>query len=66
VLPPTGRRFATTQTQWYRVTDGKIIEYWANRDDLGMSMQLGWFSPAPRHLLRMALATLRARRAAAQ
>ncbi|MGH3933182.1 MAG: ester cyclase [Pseudonocardiaceae bacterium] len=65
-FPPTGRRFAITQTQWYRVTDGKILEYWANRDDLSMSIQLGWFSPTPRYLLRMALTTLRARRATAQ
>jgi predicted ester cyclase len=63
-FPPTGRRFAATQTQWYRVTDGKIVEYWVNRDDLGMSKQVGWFSPL--YLLRMALSSLRARRAAAR
>ena len=64
-LPPTGRRFATTQTQWFRIAEGKIIEYWANRDDLGMSMQLGWFS-SPLYLLRMVLARFRARHAAAR
>ncbi len=41
---------------------GVVCDY---REDLSMSMQLGWFSPAPRYLLRMALTTLRARRAAA-
>ncbi|MGH4025747.1 MAG: ester cyclase [Pseudonocardiaceae bacterium] len=59
-FPPTGRRFTSTQTHWFRIADGKIIEHWANRDDLGMSMQLGWMS-SPLYLLRMVLATRRAR-----
>jgi predicted ester cyclase len=42
VFPPTGASFATTQTHWFRVADGKVIEHWANRDDLGMARQLGW------------------------
>lgn len=42
VMPPTGRRFQVTQSHWLRVADGKIIEHWANRDDLGMARQLGW------------------------
>lgn len=45
VFPPTGKTFATTQTLWFRIADGKVIEHWANRDDLGMSMQLGWVPP---------------------
>jgi predicted ester cyclase len=61
-FPPTGKRFATTQTHWFRVADGKVIEHWANRDDLGTSMQLGWNPPSPLYLLRMMLATRRARR----
>ena len=64
VFPPTGRRFTSTQTHWFRVADGKVIEHWANRDDIGTGAQLGWTPPAPRYLLRMALATRRARRAA--
>ena len=35
VFPPTGKTFASTQTHWLRVADGKVIEHWANRDDLG-------------------------------
>jgi len=60
---PTGRRFAVTQSHWFRVADGQVIEHWANRDDMGMATQLGWVPPAPRFLVRSALATRRARRA---
>jgi predicted ester cyclase len=63
-FPPTGKRFATTQTHWFRIADGKIIEHWANRDDLGTGTQLGWIPPSPAYLVRMALATHRARRKA--
>jgi len=63
VFPPTGRSFAMTQSHWFRIQEGRIIEHWANRDDLGMGRQLGWIPPAPRYLMRMALAKRRARRA---
>lgn len=64
VFPPTGERFASTQTHWIRIADGKMIEHWANRDDLGTAQQLGWVPPSPRYLVRMALAKRRARRQA--
>jgi predicted ester cyclase len=60
---PTGGTFATTQTHWFRLADGKVIEHWANRDDLGTAAQLGWVPPSPAYLVRCALATRRARRA---
>jgi predicted ester cyclase len=63
-FPPTGKRFAVTQTHWIRVADGKVVEHWANRDDLGMAMQLGWAPPSPVYLVKMALAKRRARRRA--
>ena len=63
-FPPTGRRFKTTQTHWMRLADGKVIEHWANRDDLGTAAQLGWVPPSPAYLLRAALAKRRARRQA--
>ena len=44
-MPNHGRSFAVTQTHWFRVRDGLVAEHWANRDDLGMAMQLGWFEP---------------------
>ena len=63
-FPPTGKTFATTQTHWLRIADGRVIEHWANRDDLGTAFQLGWVPPSPLYLLRAAVAKRRARRAA--
>ena len=60
-MPPTGKTFAATQSHWFRLADGKIIEHWANRDDLAMAQQLGWIPPSPGYLVRMALAKYRAR-----
>jgi len=65
VFPPLGRRFAVTQTHWFRMRDGKVAEHWANRDDLGMGQQLGWTPPSPWYIARMLLARRRMRRAAA-
>jgi predicted ester cyclase len=63
VFPPTGKRFAATQTHWLRVAEDGVIEHWANRDDIGMAMQLGWVPPSPLYLLRSALAKRRVKRA---
>lgn len=63
VFPATGRTFAVTQTHWFRIADGKVIEHWANRDDRGLGEQLGWTPPSPVYLVRMLLATRRARAA---
>jgi predicted ester cyclase len=63
-FPPTGKSFATTQSHWMRIADGKVIEHWANRDDLGTATQLGWIPPSPAYLVRMAMAARRARREA--
>lgn len=61
VFPPLGRTFSVTQTHWFRMRDGRVAEHWANRDDLGMGRQLGWNPPSPWYLVRMLLATRRAR-----
>ena len=65
-FPPRGRRFAITQSHWFRMRDGRVAEHWANRDDLGMGQQLGWTPPTPLYLARMLLATHAARRTAPQ
>jgi steroid delta-isomerase-like uncharacterized protein len=44
--PPTGKATRTTAIQIFRIMDGKIVESWANRDDLGVLQQLGMI-PAP-------------------
>jgi len=62
VFPPTNKTFAMTQSHWFRIEDGKIIEHWANRDDLGTARQLGWIPPTPAYLLKMAWAKRRAKR----
>lgn len=63
VFPPTGRTFASKQSHWFRIADGKVIEHWANRDDVGTATQLGWIPPSPWYLFRMARAKRAARRA---
>jgi predicted ester cyclase len=62
VFPPTNRTFAMTQSHWFRIEDGTIIEHWANRDDIGTAKQLGWVPPTPAYLIKMARAKRRAKR----
>lgn len=62
VFPPTNKTFAATQSHWFRVEHSKIVEHWANRDDLGTGKQLEWIPPTPRYLVKMMLAKRRANR----
>lgn len=59
VFASNGRSFATSQTHWYRLAEGRIIWHAANRDDLGQARQLGWVPPTPAFLFRSALARRR-------
>jgi steroid delta-isomerase-like uncharacterized protein len=43
---PTGKRFEVQHIHWYKARDGKITDHFTNRDDLGMTQQLG-FLPYP-------------------
>jgi len=62
VFPPTNKTFAMTQSHWFQIEDGQIIEHWANRDDLGTARQLGWIPPTPAYLFKMARAKRHASR----
>ena len=39
--PPTGKPYAAEQIHIWRIADGKVIEHWSVRDDLGQALQLG-------------------------
>ena len=43
---PTGKTFNMQIIHMFRIGDGRIIEHWAGRDDLGLHWQLGLI-PAP-------------------
>ncbi len=47
-IPPTGKRFSAEHIHWHRLADGKLVERWAVRDDLGTLIQLGIISPPGR------------------
>ena len=42
---PTGNRFAVRHTYLWRIADGKLVEHWGSRDDLGLLQQLGLLPP---------------------
>lgn len=65
VFVRTGRPFSVRQAHFQRIRDGRVAEHWAVRDDQGMALQAGWVPPTPAFLVRCALATRSARRAAA-
>jgi predicted ester cyclase len=45
LVPPSGKTYAIKHCHWFRVVDGKIVEHWAVRDDLGQLVQLGHLTP---------------------
>ena len=40
-VPPTGRPVSWTFVHIWRVEDGKVVEHWACRDDVGLLHQVG-------------------------
>lgn len=40
-LPPTGRHAVFSGVNIFRIRDGKVVELWNHRDDLGLMEQLG-------------------------
>jgi predicted ester cyclase len=47
-VPPTGKRFSSRSSHWFRVVGGKLVEHWATRDDLTAMLQLGLVQPPGR------------------
>jgi len=47
-LPSTGKHITQTSIHIFRFAEGKLVEAWANRDDLGLMQQLGAI-PASTH-----------------
>ncbi|HEV2058693.1 MAG TPA: ester cyclase, partial [Solirubrobacteraceae bacterium] len=43
---PSGRTFAVRHIYIWRIADGKIVEHWGSRDDLGLLQQIGLL-PSP-------------------
>jgi predicted ester cyclase len=41
-FPPTGKHCTQSQITIFRLSNGKVIEYWFNADDLGMIRQRGF------------------------
>jgi steroid delta-isomerase-like uncharacterized protein len=42
---PTGNKISVSEIAVFRVKDGKVVEHWANRDDLGFFQQIGLIPP---------------------
>jgi predicted ester cyclase len=45
-IAPTGRRWQATGSAWYRVQNGRIVDYWVNWDWLAILEQIGAVSRA--------------------
>jgi predicted ester cyclase len=45
---PTGKEYAVEHIHIWRLRDGKVIEHWSVRDDLGQALQLGLIGPPAR------------------
>jgi steroid delta-isomerase-like uncharacterized protein len=46
-VPATNKPFQVHHIHMYRLSDGKIVDHYANRDDIGMMQQLGLLPPSP-------------------
>jgi predicted ester cyclase len=44
---PTGKEFAVRHIYIWRIADGRIVEHWGSRDDLGLIGQLGLLEVQP-------------------
>ncbi len=46
-MPPSGKSATWSEIHIVRFANGKIVEHWANVDQLGMLTQLGFIQPPP-------------------
>ncbi len=44
-VPPTHKHFEVEVVHWYTMRDGKIVDHFGARDDIGMMQQLGLLPP---------------------
>lgn len=48
-VPPTHKHFEVEVMHWYKIRDGKIVDHYGARDDVGMMEQLGLLAePQPK------------------
>jgi predicted ester cyclase len=40
-VEPSGNHFEVQHIHWYKIRDGRFVDHYAVRDDLGMMAQLG-------------------------
>lgn len=40
-MPPTGKTVLVNGVEYFRLRDGKVVEFWRKDDDVSMLMQLG-------------------------
>ena len=45
-VKPTGNKISVSARVIDRIKDGKVVEHWANRDDLSHLQQIGLIPPA--------------------
>jgi predicted ester cyclase len=46
-VQPTKKHFEVEHIHWLKLRDGKIVDHFATRDDIGMMRQLGLLPPSP-------------------
>ncbi len=46
-MPPSGKSATWSEMHIVRFANGKVVEHWANIDQLGMLTQLGFIQPPP-------------------
>jgi predicted ester cyclase len=44
-LPPTGKEVRVTAIQWFRLENGRIVEFWLEMDQLNAIRQMGVVAP---------------------